>query len=91
MPRITISYRRDDSLDITGRIFDRLGRRDISSRRLQALLHLRIFAADARNAGDPRPDVVRSRISLPSSTSAALEDTQATNVNASYRKSRRLP
>jgi TIR domain len=24
MPRITISYRRDDSLDITGRIFDRL-------------------------------------------------------------------
>ena len=26
MPRITISYRRDDSLDITGRIFDRLER-----------------------------------------------------------------
>jgi hypothetical protein len=24
MPRITISYRRDDSLDVTGRIFDRL-------------------------------------------------------------------
>src|ERR1700730_15968218 len=24
MPRITISYRHDDSLDITGRIFDRL-------------------------------------------------------------------
>ena len=24
MPRIAISYRRDDSLDITGRIFDRL-------------------------------------------------------------------
>src|SRR5215212_434164 len=24
MPQITISYRRDDSLDITGRIFDRL-------------------------------------------------------------------
>src|SRR5665213_3682485 len=24
MPRITISYRREDSLDITGRIFDRL-------------------------------------------------------------------
>ena len=24
MTRITISYRRDDSLDITGRIFDRL-------------------------------------------------------------------
>ena len=24
MPRSTISYRRDDSLDITGRIFDRL-------------------------------------------------------------------
>src|SRR5215471_1640846 len=24
MPRITISYRRDDSLDITGRIYDRL-------------------------------------------------------------------
>jgi hypothetical protein len=24
MPRITMSYRRDDSLDITGRIFDRL-------------------------------------------------------------------
>jgi len=24
MPRITISYRRDDTLDITGRIFDRL-------------------------------------------------------------------
>jgi len=24
MPRITISYRRDDSLDITGRIFERL-------------------------------------------------------------------
>ena len=39
MPRITISYRRDDSLDITGRIFDRLvghfgreaGFRDIDS------------------------------------------------------------
>ena len=27
MPRITISYRRDDSLDITGRIFDRLAGR----------------------------------------------------------------
>ena len=26
MPRITISYRRDDTLDITGRIFDRLER-----------------------------------------------------------------
>src|SRR6202035_4860727 len=24
MPRITISYRRDDSIEITGRIFDRL-------------------------------------------------------------------
>ena len=26
MPRITISYRREDTLDITGRIFDRLER-----------------------------------------------------------------
>ncbi|HEY1432287.1 MAG TPA: hypothetical protein VGF39_11780 [Stellaceae bacterium] len=31
MPRITISYRRDDSLDITGRIFGRLaGISDVS-------------------------------------------------------------
>jgi hypothetical protein len=27
MPKITISYRRDDSMDITGRIFDRLASR----------------------------------------------------------------